>query len=298
MRPAVRSVLAAAAAGLGLLATSIAPAHATTRSTDCLPSAYSAIWTAESSDHAAQPFGDLNRDGRADLLQRNNCTGNLYYLPGDQTGAFLGGGWNTMTAFTRHGDLTGDGNEDLLARDRSGVLWLYPGNGHSSFGNRTSLGGGWNTMRLIRAVGDLNADGRGDLLATDNNGTLWLYPGNGHGSFGNRTQIGTAWNAIRSFVGVGDITGDGHSDLIASDTSNKFWRYPGNGRGGLTDRSPLPGVADYPDLVSVGDVLSVNGDHYSDVLGTGHMLSLLPGTAGGGLGSSWGGPNVTGTELF
>ena len=51
-----------------------------------------------------------------------------------------------MTALVGPGDFTGNGTADLLARDRFGQLWLYPGNGHGRFLSRVRLGGGWNAM--------------------------------------------------------------------------------------------------------------------------------------------------------
>jgi hypothetical protein len=46
-------------------------------------------------------------------------------------------------------DLNGDGKADLLARDTSGVLWFYPGNGKGSFSTRTRIGSGWNAMNAL-----------------------------------------------------------------------------------------------------------------------------------------------------
>lgn len=42
------------------------------------------------------------------------------------------------------GDLNSDGKADLIARDASGVLWLYQGRGDGSFLARTKIGPGWN----------------------------------------------------------------------------------------------------------------------------------------------------------
>ncbi|MFF0423286.1 hypothetical protein ACFYUJ_02585 [Streptomyces sp. NPDC004520] len=44
-------------------------------------------------------------------------------------------------------DVTGDGRADLLARDKTGVLWLYRGTGGAGapFATRTRIGSGWNT---------------------------------------------------------------------------------------------------------------------------------------------------------
>jgi Peptidase inhibitor family I36/FG-GAP-like repeat len=161
-------------------------------------------------------FGDLNRDGLPDLLNRT-YGGRLYFLRGDGTGTLIGAGWNSMTALTRHGDLNGDGAEDLLARDTAGTLWMYPGNGKGWFGARRLIGGGWNVMRTFAGIGDLSGDGRSDLVVSDSSGKLWLYPGNGKGWFGTRKMIGTAgWGPFTTLIGVGNLGGDGHPDLLAA----------------------------------------------------------------------------------
>ena len=78
----------------------------------------------------------------------------LYIYAGSCSGGFgsrirLGSGWNAMTAIVASGDLTGDAKVDLVARDSSGVLYIYPGTG-TGFGTRLRLGSGWNAMTAIR----------------------------------------------------------------------------------------------------------------------------------------------------
>ncbi|MCX5385862.1 FG-GAP-like repeat-containing protein [Streptomyces sp. NBC_00083] len=230
----------------------------------------------------AQPFGDLNRDGAPDLLQRSYA-GRLWFLR-DGGGLLIGGGWNSMTALTRHGDLTSDGNEDLLARDAAGNLYMYPGNGKGWFGTRLLIGGGWNTMSAIQAAGDLNGDGKGDLLARDTSGQLWMYPGNGRGWFGKRLLIGGGWNVMKAFAGPGDLNGDGKNDLVVSDTSGKLWLYPGNGRGWFGTRVMIGtgGWAGFDSLLGIGDY---DGDGHPDLLATGGFACLYRGLAGGRLAS-------------
>ncbi|MEE1814950.1 hypothetical protein PUR59_07985 [Streptomyces sp. SP18ES09] len=41
----------------------------------------------------------------------------------------IGGGWNVYTSLTSLGSRTAAGEGDLVARDRSGVLWYYEGSG-------------------------------------------------------------------------------------------------------------------------------------------------------------------------
>ncbi|MEU5438752.1 FG-GAP-like repeat-containing protein [Streptomyces sp. NPDC020719] len=232
-----------------------------------------------------QTFGDLNGDGTPDLLHRTRA-GRLWFLSGDSTASLIGGGWNSMTALTRHGDLNGDGTEDLLARDTVGRLWLYPGNGRGQFGDRRLIGGGWNTMSRIQAAGDLNGDGKGDLLARDTVGRLWMYPGDGRGQFGERRLIGGGWNVMDAFAGPGDLNGDGNNDLVVSDTTGRLWLYPGNGRGSFGTRTLIGtgGWGAYRTLIGIGDY---DGDLRPDLLassnGTYSFVRVYRGLSGGHL---------------
>jgi hypothetical protein len=51
-----------------------------------------------------------------------------------------------MTALTGAGDFNGDGHTDLFAREASGQMWLYPGDGKGWFLDRVSVGTTWSGM--------------------------------------------------------------------------------------------------------------------------------------------------------
>ncbi|MCM1950139.1 VCBS repeat-containing protein [Streptomyces sp. G2] len=100
---------------------------------------------------------DLTGDGRADLLARDRAGVLwLYKGTGDATRPYtgrtqIGGGWQGYDQLVVTGDLTDDGKTDAVARDRSGVLWLYKGTGKTTgtFTGRTRIGGGWNTYNHL-----------------------------------------------------------------------------------------------------------------------------------------------------
>ncbi|MFD0150136.1 FG-GAP repeat domain-containing protein [Streptomyces sp. NPDC055721] len=133
--------------------------------------------------------GDLSGDGKADLLARDT-NGVLYLYRGNGAGTGfasrirVGDGWSAYNRILGAGDYTGDGRADLLARDRSGTLWLHKGTGSATkpFATRTSLGGGWGTYSKLVAPGDLSGDGRADLLGVNAAGDLYRYLGTGTGS--------------------------------------------------------------------------------------------------------------------
>ncbi|WP_434316135.1 N,N-dimethylformamidase beta subunit family domain-containing protein [Leifsonia sp. P73] len=139
------------------------------------------------------------------------------------------------------GDFTSDGHADVLARDGSGALYLYRGNGAAGWLNPTvvRVGSGWNVMTAIVSPGDFDGDGHNDVLARDAAGALWLYPGDGAGGWGARRLVGAGWNIMTTIVAAHDFTGDGHPDIFAVDASGALWLYPGDGHGGWLARQAI-----------------------------------------------------------
>lgn len=144
--------------------------------------------------------GDLSGDGKGDLLARTSG-GTLYLYRGLGTGAGfasrinVGGGWDVYNKLVGAGDYNGDGRTDLLARSKSGYLYLYPGTGVASkpFKARVTIGGGWNTYKKLAAPGDMNGDGKADLVGVDAKGDLYRYTSTGTGKFGARARVGGGW---------------------------------------------------------------------------------------------------------
>ncbi|MFC4609275.1 FG-GAP-like repeat-containing protein [Streptomyces maoxianensis] len=227
-------------------------------------------WYAATAPQAAG-FGDLNADLRADVLVRDKA-GRLWFLRGDGTGQLVGNsGWNAMNVLVRHGDFSGDGREDVIAREAStGKLWLYPGAGTGSLGAPKLMGnGGWNAMSRIVAYGDLSGDSRSDMLAVEKaTGKLWLYPGTGAGALGARKLIGSSgWTGMSALVGAGDMNGDGRADLIARKASTgELWLYPG--KAGALGSRVLIGNGGWNGMDSFLGLGDVTGDGRADLVTT------------------------------
>ncbi|MGG8571265.1 FG-GAP-like repeat-containing protein [Streptomyces lividans] len=252
---------------------------------ECSQPAYPS-WSSETSPKALG-FGDLNGDRKADVVTRDEA-GRLWFSPGDTTGRLIGtGGWNAMSALTRHGDFSRDGREDLIAREAStGKLWLYPGTGTGSLGSRKLIGkSGWNAMNRVTAFGDLTGDGRSDLIAVEKaTARLWLYPGTSTGTLGARKLIGkSGWNAMNALIGMGDVTGDGRPDLYAREASTgKLWLYPGTSTGTLGSRT-LVGTGGWNAMAHFLPVGDFSGDGVPDlatVTNEKYVLDGYPGNLG------------------
>ncbi|WP_457536383.1 N-acetylmuramoyl-L-alanine amidase [Streptomyces filamentosus] len=185
--------------------------------------------------NAITPMTTLRADGVGDLVARDK-DGVLWYYKGTgnpsapfKTRLKVGGGWNAYSKLLGVGDMNADGRPDLIARDTTGVLWMYKNTGASPnpFATRVRVGAGWNTYNELIATGDLNKDGKPDLIARDTTGALWMYKNTGASPnpYATRAKVGGGWGVYNVMVGPGDLDRDGRPDLIARDTTGALWFY-------------------------------------------------------------------------
>ncbi|WP_406134346.1 FG-GAP repeat domain-containing protein [Streptomyces zaomyceticus] len=212
---------------------------------------------------------DYDSDGAPDILARD-LSGNLWlqdvHHHPDWTDttqnpeSLVGGGWQAYDRIEATGNLTGGSAPEVVARDRSGVLWLYQGtgNGKAPFTARVQIGGGWNTYTLLTGGSDLTGDGRPDLVATDRSGRLWLYRSTGSASapFAARRLIGSGgWQTYDRITATGNLAGGAAGDLVARDRAGVLWLYLGKGDGTFATRTRIgAGWQRYDDLIGSGDV--------------------------------------------
>ncbi|MFJ3817192.1 FG-GAP repeat domain-containing protein [Streptomyces sp. NPDC090056] len=179
--------------------------------------------------------------GHGDLITRD-ASGTLWYYDRQNsddtpyaTRVRIGPGWNAYDRITGAGDLDRDGFADLVARDKSGILWFYGGTGRLTDNNRLKarvrVGGGWQAYDRLAGGADLSGDGRADLLARDKAGILWLYKGTGSATvpYATRIRIGGGWQVYDQLVVTGDLTDDGRPDAVARDKTGTLWLYKGTG---------------------------------------------------------------------
>ncbi|GAA1255171.1 FG-GAP-like repeat-containing protein [Oryzihumus leptocrescens] len=192
--------------------------------------------------------GDVNGDGYPDAIARVGTDDTLDLMLGQSNGTFgaprvIGNGWEAFDLVEPAADLDYDGVPDLLARDASGNLLLYPFHRDGSFGPRVTLGVGWQGMASVVGVGAFNNDANGDVVALRaSDHALVLYRGDGATALQDSFVMATGQDDLVQLVGVSDYNGDGAADLIARSANGDLWLYTGNGAGGLNPgRQPLHG---------------------------------------------------------
>ena len=234
--------------------------------------------------------GDINNDGKMDLVVNNSSTISTWIGKGD--GTFTQGrSYATIPTdgFIAVQDLDGDGNADIYVGLGDGgafggdegspnLAYALMGNGDGSFQGAYQFStGSYNGTNL----GDVTGSGTLDLITNTINspaanthvGAFTVQLGNGKGAF---TPVTTTVAAPASFVlngktitganklpattfAVGDINGDGKADLVFADDN----LYPGGGtslfplyfvatsNGDGTFQTPVPHV--FPQIAPAAD---------------------------------------------
>ncbi|HUA14746.1 MAG TPA: FG-GAP-like repeat-containing protein [Verrucomicrobiae bacterium] len=246
--------------------------------------------------------GDLNGDGKADVVLTNQCASNTNCSQGSVS-VLLGNGDGTFQAPVTYAtsndgvsvalaDVNGDGNLDIvLAAECSdgsctgGAVNVLLGNGDGTFQDAISYssGGLWT---LGVAVADVNGDGKPDVIVASeclsnnscSNGVVSVLLGNGDGTFQPAVTYNSGGNDAMS-VQVADMNGDGKADIVVDNecsadcSTGAISVLLGNGDGTFQPAiaASIPQSEMWQSIV-VGDF---NGDHKLDVAAGGSNALLV-----------------------
>lgn len=238
------------------------------------------------SDLFAGP-GDLDEDGRSDLVARDEATGALLVYRGLAGGGFGAGTAviakaGGLTALSAAGDFTGDGHVDVLARTGSGALTVFAGDGAGAFPTRVTVLRAGQGVDHVTGGADLTGDGRPDVVVRSaDTGKLQILANLRGG--GLSKPIAEAATPLASMALSRDVTGDTVPDLVTLTRPGALATLPARRQNWLTpprERSASWGPVGR--LLVVGDW---DGDGDVDAMtreaGTGRMW-LHPGRPGGG----------------
>jgi len=228
----------------------------------------------------------------ADIVARDATTKKVYLLRTEESLGFnarraAARNWRGMDLITTLGDVTRDGREDLLARDRrTKMAMVYPGNADGTFGPGIRRTGRYRYLDQLAGVSDMNHDGNVDLVGRDvRDDSLYFYGGRPRGGFKPRKLMARDWSWTTLLTGVGELSGDRHGDLLVRDRKGRLSVRRGDGHGGLMGRLVLRGRWGGHNIVTgLGDV---TGDGVNDIMARGarsKITSIFPGKDSGGIG--------------
>jgi len=161
--------------------------------------------------------GDLNGDGKLDLVIANGLSANVSVLLGNGNGTFqapVNYDAGSSPSSVKVGDFNLDGKLDLAVTDAATVsVLVLRGNGNGTFQAAASYAVGENPRAV--AVSDLNGDGKPDLAVANRvtQDVSVLY-GNGDITFQTASSYIVGVDPLG--LGTGDFNGDKKRDLAVA----------------------------------------------------------------------------------
>ena len=235
--------------------------------------------------------GDVNGDGKPDLIISNQCNNNNSCSNG-VVSVLLGNGDGTFQAAVPYNtgaiqafsvavaDVNGDGKLDVVVANQclsnnscsNGVIGVLLGNGDGTLQPAVTYSSG-GLYSYALAIGDVNGDGHPDLVVSNQcgnsnscaTGSIGVLLGNGDGTFQAATTTTTPVIESLQTIVLADFNGD-HKLDVATGAGNTLLL--GNGDG--TFQSPIALGASGAGI-AVGDL---NGDGRPD-LAVGGVIVLL-----------------------
>jgi VCBS repeat protein/List-Bact-rpt repeat protein/FG-GAP repeat protein len=245
--------------------------------------------------------GDLNKDGKLDLVVANTDDDSISVFLGDGTGGFVKAAGSPFATdlgpfALALGDLNGDGKLDLVVVNSIGdSISIFLGDGLGGFAEAAGSPFGTGQSPAALALGDVNRDGKLDVIVVNSSDdTVSVFLGNGLGGFSTKTDFPTGpAGGFPAALALVDVNGDFFLDLvIANGLTETVSVLRGDGTGHFTQvpGSPFPtgaGGGSAPSAIAAADLngdgkvdvvlANILGDTISVMLGAGDGTFVAPG---------------------
>lgn len=245
--------------------------------------------TGTSSAPLGVALGDVNADGRPDIVTANSRTHTAGVLLGQAGGTF-----GPVTAYSTGafgspfgvalGDVNRDGRLDIVAANYStSTVGVLLGQASGTFATVASYPTGASSGPFRLALGDVNADGRPDIITANfTSSSVGVLLGQAGGTFAAVVLYPNGMISHPGSVALGDVNGDGRPDIVTADYfANTVGILAGQAGGTFAAVvSYSTGATSGPYTVTIGDV---NGDGQPDIVtanSVSNTVGVLLGQAG------------------
>ena len=228
-------------------------------------------------------IGDVNKDGRLELVVANNGGSNVGVLLGRGDGTFSGQttystGTGSSPSGLDLGDLNSDNILDLAVSDNmNNVVVVFLGNSAGVFTQTSTLSTGSSSGPYAIVIQDFNGDGRPDIgVSNAGASNVGIFLNNGAATFAGQTTYSTG-STPYTMVAV-DLNRDGILDIATSNyLGNNTSVLLGNGDGSFKQQKTFStGIGSLPYSIYYGDF---NRDNKQDIIiansGTNNIGILL-----------------------
>jgi hypothetical protein len=195
---------------------------------------------ATSGNASAVAVGDVNADGKADIVVLNTNDSTVGVLLGTGTGTFqavttYAVGSYSYPAGLALADVNSDGRADVLvANNTTSSVGVLLSRSTGGLGTATQISTGSRSPQSI-TTGDMNGDGKLDIIFGTSAGDIVVLLNSGTGTFTLTTTSYPSGGSSVQRVKVGDVNNDGKLDVVTANTfENSVSVLLGTGSGSLS----------------------------------------------------------------
>ena len=199
-------------------------------------------------------MGDLNHDGKPDLVTSDPVAGKVTVFLGTGDGRFATGVefvTGSHPSAVAIADLNGDGHPVVLVGDESkGTIGVYSSNGNGTLQLKQSLSAGLAPAYLT--IGDFNGDGKPDLaVASRLTASMAILLNDGTG--GLQTSAVTPLRKTSTSLISADFNNDGHADIALANSDGTVSVMLGDGASSFHGLPDVAVGAGSLSSIAVGD---------------------------------------------